>query len=96
MRDLPDKKALHRIIDEVNELHVQFLKNLHSQIKPGTKIALAVPAWYEKGQYYELQMLDYLKKMGYNPSSFVHVKQDMVYHRPQQVVGRRILLLQRK
>lgn len=96
LRSLPDEKVLPRIIDEVNDIHLRFMQNLSAQLKSGTRVVLAVPAWHKSGKFISLPMLDDLEKLGYNPLSFVHVSDQLVYHRPQQVVGRRILSLIRK
>lgn len=96
LRTLPEAGVLERIVEEVNDIHERFLKNLASQLKSGTRIALAVPAWHKNGRFLHLPCLDYLEDLGYNPVSFVHTSDELVYHRPQQVVGRRILILVRK
>lgn len=106
LRHLPDShKHLMQLIDEVDDIHRRFLQNLSPQLPSGTRLALAVPAWYQKQHFLHLPVLDDLEKLGYNRASFVHlladshqqeVGQDIIYHRPQQVVGRRILNLIRK
>ncbi len=100
LRQLPEPKALAKIIDEVDEIHRAFLQNLAPQIKSGTKLALAVPAWRKQNAFYHLPVLDDLEKLGYNHIRFVHINRaahpELVYHRPQQVVGRRVLCLIRK
>jgi tRNA G10 N-methylase Trm11 len=96
LRTLPEAKVLDRIVEEVNDIHEKFLINLAAQLKSGARIALAVPSWHKKGKFIDLPILDDLEKLGYNPVSFVFAKGELVYHRPNQVVGRRILNLVRK
>ncbi len=96
LRSLPEESVFNRIIEEVDDIHRRFLQNLAAQVKTGTRIALAVPAWHKNGKYIDLPTLDDLEKLGYNPRSFVHIGDELVYHRPQQVVARRILNLVRK
>ena len=96
LRVLPDDTVLDRIVEEVDDIHRRFLQNLAPQLKSGTRVSIAVPTWHKKGKYIPLPCLDDLEKLGYNPSSFVFANSELVYHRPQQVVGRRILNLVRK
>ncbi len=96
LRSLPDDKQLTSIVEEVDDIHRRFLQNLAGQTKSGVRIALAVPSWHKKGKFIDLPVLDDLEKLGYNPTSFVHVSDELVYHRPHQVVGRRIISLIRK
>lgn len=96
LRSLPEDNVLAGVIEEVDDIHRRFLQNIASQLKSGTRLALAVPSWHKNGDYIELPTLDDLEKLGYNPVSFVHTGDKLIYHRPQQVVGRRILTLVRK
>ena len=97
LRNLPDAPVLDRIVEEVDDIHRRFLQNMAAQIKSGTRLSLAIPSWHKDGKFIDLPTLDDLEKLGYNPSSFVHTSRDeLIYHRPQQVVGRRILNLVRK
>lgn len=75
----------------------KFLKNIHSQTKPGTHLALAVPAWFVRNQVYHLPLLDSLEEIGYNQIDFNHAsRQDLIYHRDGQIVGRELVVLTRK
>ena len=100
LRNLPSEDQLLQLVDEVDDIHRRFLQNLSPQLTSGTRITLAVPAWYQKQHFLHLPVLDDLEKLGYNRTSFVHLPAsahgDIVYHRPHQVVGRRILNLIRK
>lgn len=75
-----------------------FLKNLAEQIKPGTPVAIAVPAWLRPDGHYErLNLLDEIKNLGYNVRSFKNLGQsDLLYHRDKQVVAREIIVLRKK
>jgi tRNA G10 N-methylase Trm11 len=75
-----------------------FLKNLAKQIKSGTPVVIAVPAWLrENGSYSRLDMLDEIEKLGYNLIRFKNVSQkDLIYHREGQIVAREIIVLRKK
>ncbi|MBQ6510394.1 methyltransferase domain-containing protein [Candidatus Saccharibacteria bacterium] len=75
-----------------------FLKNLAKQVKSGTPVVIAVPAWLrENGSYSRLNMLDEIEKLGYNLIRFKNVSQkDLIYHREGQIVAREIIVLRKK
>jgi Predicted DNA modification methylase len=74
-----------------------FLSNVSKQIKPGTRICIAIPAWRRvNGSFSRLNLLDSLPRLGYNLVEFKHASQsDLLYHRDNQIVGRELLVLVR-
>ncbi len=91
---LPNGEHLSKIMHEVNSLHHKFLRNLASQITPGTRICLAVPTWRGLREFLHLSALDYLDDLGYTRVRFEYAdSQDLIYHRENQVVGRELLVL---
>lgn len=95
---LPNPEVLNQTVSECNLIIRKFLKNIGSQIKPGTRLCLAVPAWQiRKGQFKHVSLLDSLEEMGYNRMSFEHVRsEDLLYYREDQIVARELLVLTRK
>ncbi len=94
---LPPSDQLSKIMHEVNAIHHKFLKNLSTQITKGTRLCLAVPAWRGKHQFLHLSALDYLEDLGYTRVRFKHVEdKDLIYHREGQVVGRELLVLEKR
>lgn len=78
-----------------------FLKNLAEQIKSGTPVVIAVPAWLRSdGTYARLfgeKLVDEMDNLRYNVSSFKNLGQnDLLYHREGQVVAREIIVLRKK
>jgi hypothetical protein len=92
----PDK--LQEIKGACNLIIQKFLRNLAGQIPSGTRLCLAIPAWNNpNGRIHHLTMLDQLEVLGYNRVSFVWAnEQGMVYHRPDQLVARELLIITRK
>lgn len=93
----PEPTELAKMVKAVDELHSLFLKNIAGQLKPGSRLCLAVPAWYSNGTYRRLPSLDRLSDLGYNRVAFKYAGAgDLIYRRPDQLVGRQLLTLMRK
>ncbi len=95
--DQPTKDQILAEKVVVDQLLTNFLTNLAAQIKPDTRICLAVPAWQAlDGQMVKLStsQLESLTKLGYKFVHFKHVDvENLIYHRPEQAVGRQLLVL---
>jgi tRNA G10 N-methylase Trm11 len=94
----PSAEILAQTVSEVNLILKKFLANLHSQLKPGTRLCLAVPAWQTfVGQFRHLPLIDQISDLGYNRIDFEHARrEDLLYHREDQTVARELLILTRK
>ena len=92
----PSPAKLRDISEPVSLLHKKFLQNLHGQLKPGTRICLAIPAWnigYKK--FAHLPVIQTLDKLGYRRVKFTHVtNDDLLYFREDQIVARELLVLE--
>lgn len=94
---LPPKDQLQKIISSTNDLHEKFFMNLAKQIKPGTLLCCAVPAWRNGNDFIHLPVIDQLTDMGYTRSKLKHVRnEDLIYWREGQVVARELLVLEKK
>lgn len=97
LSSLPRPDKLAEIIADCDTIHRKFLANLARQTKPGTRVCLAVPAWKTPSGFKHLKTLASLPELGYNRIRFVHVDTaDLVYHRPDQLVARELVVLERK
>jgi tRNA G10 N-methylase Trm11 len=94
----PAEEKLRDVMQTCNAIMKGFLKNIHSQIEPGTRLCVALPAWHRpNGSFEHLKFLDSLEELGYNRVSFVHTStQELLYYRPNQVVARELLVITRK
>jgi tRNA G10 N-methylase Trm11 len=94
---IPNSEELHKIANDVNTIFKKFLSNLGPQIKPGTRLCLAVPSWKTKNGFIHLPALDNLSNLGYNQLDFKSAKQsDLLYFREDQIVARQLIVLERK
>jgi tRNA G10 N-methylase Trm11 len=94
----PKPEILGQTVSECNLIIKKFLNNIAGQMPSGTRLCLAVPAWQvRKGQFKHLPLLDSLEELGYNRISFEHAKaSELLYYRPDQVVARELLVLEKK
>jgi tRNA G10 N-methylase Trm11 len=92
-----NKDFFDKNLREIDQLHEYFLKNIHPQIKAGTRLALALPAWWQPGtRFQRLPLVDRLGDLGYNRVDFESAKRDLIYHREGQYVARDIVVIERK
>lgn len=91
----PSPAKLEEVKNTCSNILNGFLKNIHSQIKPGTPICLAIPAWRMSNQgFSKIPTTERLDKLGYklvDPAI-----NNLIYHRPDQIVGRQLLLITKK
>ncbi|MGC1176551.1 MAG: methyltransferase domain-containing protein [Candidatus Saccharimonadales bacterium] len=94
----PTPEILSQTIGDCNLIIKKFLKNIHSKIKPGTRLCLAIPAWQIKpNQFKFLPLIDQISDLGYNRVSFEHIRdEDLLYYRNDQIVARQLLVITRK
>ena len=80
------------------EIAIGFLKNITPQIKSGTPVVMALPAWLrENGKYVGLNILDEIQEMGYNFEKFQDLSQsDLLYFREGQIVAREIIVIRKR
>ncbi len=96
--DSPDTVTLSKTIGDCNLIISKFLKNIYSQLAPGIRLCLAVPAWQTApGIFKHLPLIDHSSDLGYNRISFEYVRDDrLIYYREDQIVARQLLVLIRK
>ena len=80
------------------EIAMGFLKNITPQIKSGTPVVMALPAWLrENGKYAGLNILDEIQELGYNFEKFQDLSQsDLLYYREGQIVAREIIVIRKR
>ncbi len=94
----PSPKKLEEVRGNCQHIISQFLKNIHSQLQPGTPLCIAVPAWRDsQGNFSRLPLVNQLGTFGYTPVEFKTAHPDeLIYFRSDQVVAREILVMIRK
>lgn len=91
----PSPAKLKEVQGNCNHIIGTFLTNLSTQIKPGTPVVLAVPAWRGRdGRLTHLPLVKNLKSFGFDLVTLKTVDTSaLAYFRPDQVVAREILIL---
>ncbi len=75
----------------------EFLKNIGAQLQPGTPLCVAVPAWRDASENVtHLPLISKLEQLGYRQVEFKNVRTpELLYYRPDQVVARELLVLEK-
>lgn len=90
----PSAEIIGQTVSECNLIIRKFLQNIHGQLRPGTRLCLAVPAWQTRpGEYKQLPLLDQLSDLGFSEVDFRHTGGPLIYSRADQIVARRLLVL---
>lgn len=91
----PSASKLTEVRGNCNHIIGTFLKNLAAQLEPGTPIVLAVPAWRDVfGGLTHLPLTAKVEDYGFDRMPLETVDSSrLLYSRPDQVVGRELLLL---
>ena len=94
----PSPAKLTEVRGNCNHIIGSFLKNLSTQIAPGTPVVLAVPAWKDKnGSFTHLPLVQKIDSYGFERVTFMTLNSNtLLYFRPDQVVAREILVLVKK
>lgn len=94
----PSPAKLTEVRGNCNHIIGAFLSNVSKQLKPGTPVILAVPAWKDKeGGFTHLPLTQKVDSFGFERIKLSTVESDrLLYFRPDQVVARELLLLIKK
>jgi tRNA (guanine10-N2)-dimethyltransferase len=90
----PDEAQLKTLRRDASLLTLAFLRNLRPQLESGTPVCITLPAWKQGSRYARLEIIDQIESLGYTLKQFFPVLQgDLLYHRPDQIVGRELVSL---
>lgn len=88
----PHPSELKPNLHDCNVIIGKFIANLSPQLPSGAGICLGVPAWYIRDHIHHLPCLAELPR---HKLRSVTTGANLIYHRPDQVVGRELLVLQK-
>lgn len=94
----PTPEILAQTMSDCNLIIKKFLRNIETQLQPGTRLCLAVPVWQTgRGQFKHLPLIDQISDLGYNRMSFEHIRdEDLIYYRDDQIVARQLIVLTKR
>lgn len=99
MKKRPMLTEAKKLRSDNEKLQKEFLQNIASTV-PGVPVVMMLPVWYsQKGAIYLEKVWDIIEKLGYTPvlpegtSLHKEGRTALLYRRPDQFVGREILLL---
>jgi tRNA G10 N-methylase Trm11 len=97
LHTVPAQGKIDTLAQASGQLMTKFLKNIGPQLASGAPLVLAVPAWQTKdGKLTRSTVVDQIEHLGYTRRSFKMAEdKDLIYRRPDQVVGRELLVLTR-
>ncbi len=89
----PSPAKLKEVVRNCDHIISKFLTNIHPQLQPETPLCIAIPAWMSTdGRFTHLPLITQLSKLGYERV----IETQLLYHRPEQVVAREILVIKSK
>lgn len=91
----PRAEKLEKVVMNCDHIIKSFLKNIGGQIKPGTELCVAIPAWRNSsGRLTHLPLTNKLDKLGYKRIDLRTCDSTkLIYYRENQIVARELLLL---
>lgn len=94
----PSPSKLTEVRGNCNHIISSFLKNIGTQLAPGTPLCVGVPAWRSsEGSFTHLPLINNLDQLGYTHVQLNNVREsDLLYYREDQVVARELLILVKK
>jgi len=94
----PSLSKLAEVRRNCDHIISSFLKNIGNEIKPGTPLCIAIPAWKDtNGTFTHLSLIGQLNSLGYERVEFKNITdKDLLYFREDQVVARELLVLTKK
>lgn len=90
----PSTADISRMRKQLEALYSSALANFFDQLPSGGEVAITTPTWHQGRE--RLDLVDQIKKIGYDCKDFALVDSTkLIYRRPDQQVGRQLLLLRK-
>ncbi len=91
----PSPEKLDQVKKNCDHIISEFLRNIGSQLQPGTPLCLAVPAWRDSESHLtHLPLIKKLAQLGFVQPTFKNIQiEELLYYREDQIVARELLVL---
>ena len=92
----PATDKLNQVKNNCNHIINDFLVNLRNQLKSGSTICIAVPAWKASDNHFiHLPIIKNLEKIGFRSKLLKNIQNNqLLYYRENQIVARELLILE--
>ncbi|MBD3311825.1 MAG: methyltransferase domain-containing protein [Candidatus Magasanikbacteria bacterium] len=84
------EEFLKKQAKELGKLYINAFKNFNSIVKPGTVIIFIIPRYKLSNKWIRIELEDEIKKIGIKSIPFDEKNKYLLYHRPNQYLGREI------
>lgn len=91
----PSSEKIQEIIHDTNTIIRGFLKNTSDQLEPGSRLCVAVPAWFIDDKEYHLPVIEELSGLGFLRVKFATAS-ELIYRREDQITARELLVLEKR
>lgn len=93
LSNTPSTDQLNKLEKELSKLYLDFFINLIKLSSPPKTVVITLPCWQTKDGIKKLNIIDQIIKLGYTIKQFESVNSlNIIYKRPDQIVGRQILV----
>ena len=90
---VPPMDQLKENINDCNTIIGKFLENISGQLDKGTGLCIGVPCWFVHDKAHHLALTHNLAQFGFIDTM---PNRHLIYHRQEQIVGRELLVLQKR
>jgi len=81
---------------ELHDLYTASLRHWATQLESGSAVTITAPVWRTATGWRDIEIIDHLSDLGYTLRSFATVdSRKLIYQRPQQIVGRQLLIMRK-
>ncbi len=92
----PTEPEVARLQAELLDLYTASLRHWAAQLPASAEVTMTAPVWRTAAGWRTTEIIDRLPDLGYTLKSFATVdSRKLVYRRPQQVVGRQLLIMRK-
>lgn len=93
LSNAPSVDQLSKLETELSKLYLDFFINLSKLSSAPQSVVITLPCWQTKDGIKKLNIIDQIIKLGYTIKQFESVESlNLIYKRPDQIVGRQILV----
>jgi tRNA G10 N-methylase Trm11 len=91
-----DKSTYLTLRGHMSELYLKAFANWASQLQPESEVSITTPVWRTVQGWKGLNLVDQITDLGYTLKQFAHAPSGaLIYRRPNQIVGRQLLMLRK-